>query len=421
DRGEGVWIYDREGNAFIEGVSGLWCASLGYGNHRLINAAKRQMEKLAYGHLFASKSTEPAIELAEKLIEIAPVPMGKVFLANSGSEANDTMIKMVRYFNNARGQFKRKKIISRKNGYHGVTLAAASLTGLDILHHDFDLPMEGILHTACPHYYRQAKEGESEIDFSTRLADELEKLIQKEGPDTIAAFIAEPVMGAGGVILPPEGYFEKIQAVLKRHDILFVADEVICGFGRLGSMWGSQIYDIRPDIITCAKALSAAYLPISAVLITESIADVISKNAGRLGSFGHGYTYSGHPVASAVGVETLKIYQEQNIIDHVQEVAPILQNGLEELSAHPLVGQKRGIGLIGALELVRDKATKTSFQKELKIAALLTSKAQDRGLIIRPLPGDVVALCPPLVSDQKILELIIDKLAAALDDVKKSL
>ena len=293
------------------------------------------MRKLPFYHAFTHKAHDPGIDLAEALIKIAPVPMSKVFFTNSGSEANDTVVKLVWYYNNALGRPHKKKIIARQKGYHGVTVASASLTGLPHLHRDFDLPIAGILHTDCPHFYRYGEEGETEEDFATRLADQLEQLILAEGPDTIAAFIAEPVMGAGGVIVPPATYFDKIQPVLKRYDILFIADEVICGFGRTGSMFGTQTYNLQPDIITVAKALSSAYLPIAAVMISEPIYQAMVRQSEKIGTFGHGYTYSGHPVCAAVALETLKIYEERDIVGHVRTVAPHLQDGLRRFNEPP--------------------------------------------------------------------------------------
>ncbi len=304
--GKGIYVYDENGKGYIEGLSGLWCLSLGYGEERLIEAAARQMRKLPYYHTFTQKVADVTVDLAEKLISIAPVPMSKVFFCNSGSEANDSVVKLVWYFNNALGRPRKKKIIARLGGYHGVTVAAASLTGLPMNHRDFDLPIANILHTECPDYYRYGQPGESEERYASRMAESLEQLILREGPDTVAAFIAEPVMGAGGVILPPATYFEKIQAVLKRYDILFVADEVICGFGRTGNMFGSETYSLQPDLMTIAKALSSAYLPIAAVLINQRLYDVISAHTDRLGSFSHGFTYSGHPVSAAVALEALR-------------------------------------------------------------------------------------------------------------------
>ncbi|MEM9682709.1 MAG: aminotransferase, partial [Pseudomonadota bacterium] len=297
-KGSGIWVYDDDGKPYIEGMAGLWCTSLGFNEPRLVEAATRQLQELPFYHVFAAKSHHPGIDLAERLIEMAPVPMSKVFFANSGSEANDSAVKMIWYYNNALGRPEKKKIISRIKGYHGVTVASASLTGLPFNHRSFDLPIDGILHTDCPHYYRFGEDGETEEEFATRLADNLESLIEQEGPETIAAFFAEPVMGAGGVIVPPKTYFEKIQPILKRHDILFVADEVICGFGRTGNMFATETYKLDPDIITVAKALSSAYLPISALLISEDVANTIYHHSGEIGTFGHGFTSSGHPVSA---------------------------------------------------------------------------------------------------------------------------
>src|SRR6266851_4313858 len=299
-RGRGVYVMDDDGKEYIEGMAGLWSAALGFSNERLATVAYEQMKQLPFYHAFNQRSHEPAINLAEKVKSMAPVPMSKVFFANSGSEANDTVIKMVWYMNNALGRPQKKKIISRIKGYHGVTVAAASLTGLPNNHRSFDLPISGILHTSCPHYYRFAHDGESEEQFATRCAEELEQLILKEGPDTVAAMICEPVMGAGGVIVPPKGYYEKIQAVCRKYDMLFVADEVICGFGRTGNVWGSQTMNIKPDILTCAKALSASFLPISAVMVNEKVYQALMSESDKIGTWGNGLTYSGHPDA-AVG------------------------------------------------------------------------------------------------------------------------
>jgi 4-aminobutyrate--pyruvate transaminase len=413
--GKGIYVYDDTGKEFIEGMAGLWCTSLGYGEERLINAATEQLKKLAYSHLFAGKSHDPVIDLAERLIEMAPVPMSKVFFNNSGSEGNDTVVKLVWYYNNAVGRPEKKKIISRIKGYHGVTIASASLTGLPNNHRDFDLPIANIMHTSCPHYYRFGQDGESEEEFATRCAAELEAMIMEEGPETVAAFIAEPVMGAGGVIIPPKTYFEKIQAVLKKHDVLFIADEVICGFGRTGSMWGCQTYDLKPDMITCAKALSSAYLPISAVLINEKVSDAIVKNSGKIGTLGHGYTYMGHPVAAAVALETLNIYQERDIIGHIDAIAPVMQKRLQSYADHPLVGEVRGVGLVGAVELVKDKATKEMFDPAGKVGAYLVDRAKDHGLILRNI-ADAIAFSPPLIISAKEMESVFDRFDKALEE-----
>lgn len=318
-RGEGVYVWDDKGNKLIEGMAGLWCTSLGFSESRLIDAATEQFKKLPYSHLFTHRATEPAIALSERLVQIAPEGIARAFLVNSGSEAVDTAIKMVWYYNNALGRPKKKRIISRKRAYHGVTIAAGSLTALPYAQDGFDLPAIDVLHCETPHYYRYCHTGESEAQFTDRLVDELEKQIIAEDPDTIGAFIAEPVMGAGGVLIPPVGYFEKVQAVLKKYGILFIADEVICGFGRTGAMWGSDTFNIQPDLITCAKQLSSAYLPIGAVLVSDAVYQAFVSHSDKLGIFGTGNTYGGHPVASAVALETLNIYRDDNIIEHVQQ------------------------------------------------------------------------------------------------------
>ena len=415
ERGEGVHVFDDSGKAYIEGMAGLWCTSLGFGEERLVEAATRQMRKLPFYHAFTHKAHDPGIDLAEALIKIAPVPMSKVFFTNSGSEANDTVVKLVWYYNNALGRPHKKKIIARQKGYHGVTVASASLTGLPHLHRDFDLPIAGILHTDCPHFYRYGEEGETEEDFATRLADQLEQLILAEGPDTIAAFIAEPVMGAGGVIVPPATYFDKIQPVLKRYDILFIADEVICGFGRTGSMFGTQTYNLQPDIITVAKALSSAYLPIAAVMISEPIYQAMVRQSEKIGTFGHGYTYSGHPVCAAVALEALKIYEERDIVSHVRTVAPHLQDGLRRFRNHPLVGEVRGIGLIAGVEIVADKAARTPFDPKLAIGSHVARFAQEHGLIVRAM-GDSIGFSPPLIITSAELDDLVTRFGKALDD-----
>ena len=413
--GKGIYVYDDQGREYIEGLAGLWCATLGFGEERLIRAATEQLRKLPYYHGFAHKSVLPTIDLGEKLLEIAPVPMSKVFFANSGSEANDTMIKLVWFYNNALGRPRKKKIISRIKGYHGVTVATSSLTGLPFAHRDFDLPIKNILHTACPHHYRFAEAGESEEDFATRLAAELERLILEEGPDTVAAFIGEPVMGAGGVIVPPRTYWDKIQPVLKKYDVLMVADEVICGFGRTGNLFGSQTYGIKPDIITVAKALSSAYLPISAVLISDQMYQAIADNTAKVGTFGHGYTYTGHPVSAAVALETLKIYEERDIVGMARKAAPRLQDGLRQFADHPLVGEVRGVGMIAAVELVADRAGKTPFDPLGKVGGYLYERAQAHGLIIRNL-GDAIAFCPPLIITEAQIDALLERFGQALDD-----
>ncbi|MBN1685844.1 MAG: aspartate aminotransferase family protein [Spirochaetales bacterium] len=415
--GKGIYVYDDKGKEYIEGLAGLWCTSLGFGEEELVEAATAQMRKLPFYHTFAHKATNPSIDLAAKLKEIAPVPVSKVFFANSGSEANDSVIKLVWYYNNALGRPKKKKIISRMKAYHGVTIAAASLTGLPHTHQDFDLPIPNILHTDCPHYYRFARDGESEEEFASRLAGNLEKMIVDEGPETIAAFIAEPVMGAGGVIVPPATYFEKIQDVLKRYDVLMLADEVICGFGRTGNMFGCETFGIKPDTITVAKALSSAYLPISAVLLSQDIFDAMVRESEKLGTFGHGFTYSGHPVPAAVACRTIELMAERDILGHVRRIAPHFQRRLKDFGDHPLVGEVRGVGLMGALELVADKATKRPFDSAHKVGAYCVSRAEEHGLIVRAM-GDSVAFCPPLIITESQIDDMFDIFSRALGETE---
>ncbi|MDH4248554.1 MAG: aminotransferase, partial [Deltaproteobacteria bacterium] len=319
------------------------------------------------------------------------------------------------YYNNALERPKKKKIIARMQAYHGVTMASASLTGLPLNHRDFDLPIAGILHTDSPHYYRFAQPGESEEAFSTRLAKNLDELIQREGPDTVAAFIAEPVMGAGGVIVPPATYFEKIQAVLKKHDVLLVADEVICGFHRTGNAWGSQTYQLKPDLLVCAKQLSSGYLPIAAVMVSEAFYKVLSGQSRKIGVFAHGFTYSGHPVAAAVAERTLQLYEERRILEHVRKVSPRLQQGLRALAEHPLVGNVRGVGLIGALELIGDKATRKPFDPAQKVGVYASERCQGQGLIVRPLV-DSLAICPPLIITEAQVDELLLRLRTGLDE-----
>jgi 4-aminobutyrate--pyruvate transaminase len=415
-KGSGVRVYDEAGNEYIEGLAGLWSVSLGFNEPRLVEAAKRQLETLPYYHSFAHKAAMPTIDLAEKLIGLAPVPMSKVVFQNSGSEAVDTAMKFVWYYHNAIGKPDKKKIIARVSAYHGTGIASASLTGLTRMHEAFDLPItDRVRRTDCPHFYKFGEEGETEEQFATRCAENLEKLIEEEGPETVGAFIAEPIMGAGGVIVPPATYFEKIQAVLKKHDILFIADEVICGFGRTGNMWGCQTFDLEPDMITCAKALSSSYLPISAVFINDKIYQAAKEKSGEIGVFGHGYTYSGHPVPAAVALETLKIYEERDIVGHVKSVAPVLQDGLRRFAGHPLVGEVRGVGLIGGVELMADRDKATPFAPAAKVGPTVQGMAEQNGLIIRAM-GDAIGFCPPLVISADDIEELLSRFAKTLDD-----
>lgn len=416
DRGEGVYVYDDQGQRYLEAMAGLWSVAVGFGEQRLADAAARQLQKLPYYHTFTHKSHAPAIELAERLIGYTGGRMAKAFFTNSGSEANDTVVKLVWYYNNALERPEKKKIIARLRGYHGVTVASASLTGLPGNHKGFDLPLPRILHTACPHHYRHGQPGESEEDYATRLADELEALILREGPDTVAAFIGEPVMGAGGVIVPPRTYWQKIQAVCRKYDVLVIADEVITGFGRLGQRFGSDVFGIEPDMMVLSKQITSSYQPLGAVLLNAKVADVVSAHSGKLGTFGHGYTASGHPVATAVALENLAIIDERGLIEHAAEMGQLMQQELRALADHPLVGEIRGVGLIAGVELVADKNTRQPFDPLGKAGAHAYERAHAHGLIVRGIQ-DTVAFCPPLVIEADQVRDMVRRFAATLDDV----
>ncbi|SFT81732.1 aspartate aminotransferase family protein [Sedimentitalea nanhaiensis] len=415
ERGEGAYVYDSEGNRYFEGMAGLWSTAVGFSERRLAQAAARQMEKLPYYHSFGGRSHGPAIDLAEKLIELAPVPMSKVFFTNSGSEANDTVLKLLWYRSNAMGQPHRKKVISRLRGYHGVTIASASMTGLPINHASFDLPIANVLHTGCPHHYREGLEGESEEQFATRLADDLEAMIQAEGPETVMAFIAEPVMGAGGVVVPPATYWDKIQQVLNRHDILLIADEVICGFGRTGQMFGSQTYGMKPDILVMSKQLTSTYFPLSAFMINARVFEPIADESNRIGVLGHGFTGAGHPVGAAIALENLAIIQERDLVANSAEVGGYLQAELRTLADHPLVGEVRGVALIAGIELVLDKAAKTAAETPGKLGGYAAARLFEHGVISRA-AVDTITLCPPLIVTRSDIDGLLVALRKSLDE-----
>jgi 4-aminobutyrate---pyruvate transaminase len=416
DRGEGVHVFDTAGNRYIEAMAGLWSVAVGFGEARLVQAATRQMEKLPFYHNFSHKSHGPLIDLAEKLVTMSPAPMSKAFFTNSGSEANDTVLKLIWYRSNALGLSARKKVIARERAYHGVTIASASLTGLPNNHRSFDLPIPGILRAGSPHHWRDAQPGESEEAFATRRAEELEQLILAEGPETIAAFFGEPVMGAGGVIVPPRTYWAKIQAVLRKYDILLVADEVICGFGRTGQMFGCQTYDIQPDILVLSKALSSSYLPISAFLANDKVLDPVIAESDRIGTFGHGFTGGGHPVAAAVALESVRLIEERNLVQNASASGERLRAGLNQLKDHPLVGEVRGVGLIAAVELVVDKTTKAALEPIGRLGGLVSAEMQNQGVISRNM-GDAIAFCPPLIITASEVDDLLDRFRRALDRV----
>lgn len=418
EKGEGIYVYDNNGNRYIEGLAGLWSAALGFSEKRLVDAANEQMRKLPFYHNFGHKSHTKAIDLAEKLISLAPVPMSKVFFTNSGSEANDTVLKMLWYRSNSMGLPQKKKVISRIRGYHGVTIASASLTGLPINHKSFDLPIKGILHTSCPHYWKDGVEGETEEQFATRCAQELDAMILREGPETIAAFFGEPVMGAGGVIVPPVTYWEKIQKVLSKYDILLIADEVICGFGRTGQMFGSDTYGIKPDVMIMSKQLTSSYMPFSAFMMNERFYAPIAEESGCIGVLGHGFTGGGHPVGAAVALENIAIIEERNLVEKTRENGDYFQMRLREFEGHDLVGEVRGVGLIAAIEL------QVELEKEVKsspglLGGMMNAAMQRNGVLLRNM-GDALAFCPPLIIERKQLDFILAAVEKSLIEVQKS-
>ncbi|GLJ13027.1 hypothetical protein SUGI_0203630 [Cryptomeria japonica] len=414
DKSEGVFVYDIHGKKYLDALAGLWCTALGGNEPRLVAAATEQLNKLPFYHSFWNRTTEPSLVLAKEVLDMFKAKkMAKAFFTNSGSEANDTQVKLVWYYNNALGRPNKKKFIAREKSYHGSTLVAASLSGLTALHKSFDLPVSFVLHTDCPHYWRYHLPGETEEEFASRLANNLEKLILKEGPETIAAFIAEPVMGAGGVIVPPATYFEKVQAVVKKYDILFIADEVICAFGRLGTMFGCDKYNIQPDLVSIAKALSSAYMPIGAVLVGQEVADVISSQSNKLGLFSHGFTYSGHPVSCAVALEALKIYRERNIAEYVDSISPLFQNGMRALAGSPIVGEIRGTGLIIGVEFTDNKSPNDTFPPEWGIGAYFAGKCMEMGMLVR-VAGDTIMMSPPFIMKPEDIQELITIFGKAL-------
>ena len=409
EKGHAARVTDTTGRDYIDAMGGLWCVNIGHGRQEMVDAITEQASKLAYYHLFFSMANEPAIRLADEVLRIAPDHMSKVFFCNSGSEANDTQVKIAWYYNNLRGLPQKKKIISRHKGYHGVTAVAASMTGLPTNHKSFNLPLDGFLHVTSPHHYFNAEPGETEEEFSERLAKELEQTIEKEDPSTIAAFIAEPVMGAGGVITPPKGYFSRVQAILKKHDILFIADEVICGFGRLGTMFGSDMYELEPDMMSIAKGLTSAYVPMSAAIISEKVWEVLRDGSPETGPFAHGYTYAGHPLAAAAGLKTIEIMLREKLVDNAQKVGNYLQTRLKETFLdNPLVGEVRGVGMMAGVELVADKAKKIPFDPSAKIGPRITQLLLEEGVIHRAILN-TLAYAPPLVMTESDVDEMIER------------
>ena len=417
--GEGVFIKDSDGNTLLDAFAGLYCVNVGYGRSEVIEAIAAQARELAYYHAYVGHGTEASITLAKMVLDRAPEHMGKVYFGLSGSDANETNLKLVWYYNNILGRPEKKKIISRWRGYHGSGLMTGSLTGLDLFHKKFDLPLDRVLHTEAPYYFRRAPELEqlSEVEFSQHCATELEKLIEQEGPETIAAFVAEPALGTGGLVPPPEGYWEAIQPILQKYDILLIADEVVTGFGRLGSMFGSQHYQLQPDLITIAKGLTSAYAPLSGSIVSNRMYDVLMQGTDEYGPIGHGWTYSAHPIGAAAGVANLKLVDDLNLVQNAKDTGAYLKAQLQEaLAAHPHVGEIRGEGLLLAVEFVENRDSRTFFDASKKVGPTVAANLAKQNVIGRAMPqGDILGLAPPLCLQRTEADQIVDALRQALE------
>ncbi|HVE10958.1 MAG TPA: aspartate aminotransferase family protein [Paraburkholderia sp.] len=416
---KGIRIEDHQGKSYIDAFAGLYCVNIGYGRTEVAEAIYKQAKQLAYYHTYVGHSSDAIIELSSRIISWAPAGMKKVYYGLSGSDANETQIKLVWYYNNVKGRPNKKKIISRQRGYHGSGIVTGSLTGLPGFHQCFDLPVERVKHTVCPHWYRQAPAGMNEAQFVNYCVEELEQLIAREGADTIAAFIGEPVMGTGGILPPPAGYWPAIQKVLKQHDILLISDEVVCGFGRLGSKMGAQHYGIEPDLITIAKGMTSAYAPLSGVIVSDKVWDVIDRASQELGPMGHGWTYSGHPLCAAAALANLDILERENLTQQAADSgAYLLEQMHQAFDAHPLVGEVRGVGLLAALEFMADRDERRPFEAALKVGPRVSAAALQRGLIARAMPhGDILGFAPPFVTTRADVDEIVRITKAAVDEV----
>ena len=417
--GNGIYIKNQQGTELLDAFAGLYCVNVGYGRTEIADAIYEQAKKLAYYHTYVGHSNEAIIELSRRIIDWAPDGMRKVYYGLSGSDANETQIKLVRYYQNILGNKSKKKFISRDRGYHGSSIAAGSLTGLNLFHQAFDLPIDDILHTLAPHFYWNAEDGMSETEFSQHCADELEKMILAEGPETVGAFIGEPVMGTGGLIPPPEGYWDAVQKVLRKHEVLLIADEVVCGFGRVGTPFGSHLYDMRPDLITIAKGLTSAYLPLSGVIVGERVWEVIERGSEELGPMGHGWTYSGHPLAAAAALANLDILEREKLTENARDTGSYLHEQFKKsFENHPLVGEVRGVGLLAALEFVADKSKKQSFDSNWKVGAKVSAACLEQNLIARAMPnGDILGFAPPLSITIKEVDDVVKRTTKALNSV----
>ncbi|MCW2307216.1 aspartate aminotransferase family protein [Rhodobium gokarnense] len=417
--GSGVHITDRDGTTLLDAFAGLYCVNVGYGRQEIAEAIAAQAKELAYYHAYVGHGTEASITLAKMVLDRAPSNMSKVYFGLSGSDANETNIKLVWYYNNILGRPEKKKIISRWRGYHGSGLMTGSLTGLDLFHKKFDLPLSPVLHTVSPYYYRRDDLTMSEDQFVAHCAAELEALIEREGADTIAAFIGEPAMGTGGLVPPPKGYWQAIQPILQKHDILLIADEVVTGFGRLGSMFGSDHYGIEADIITIAKGLTSAYAPLSGSIISDKVWEVLEKGTDENGPIGHGWTYSAHPIGAAAGVANLKLIDEMNLVANAAETGAYLNQAMADaVGGHGNVGEVRGEGMLCAVEFVADKASRTYFDPAKKAGAAISGALLKRGVIARAMPqGDIIGFAPPLCLSRAEADEIVGKTKEAVEEV----
>ncbi len=418
-RAKGCDIYDHEGNQFLDAMAGLWCVNVGYGRAELAQIVKEATEQLAYYPTFANASNPWQVALAEKILSHAPPSLSKVFYGSSGSDANDTLIKIAWHYHTLRGKPKKIKVIARENAYHGTSISTASLTGLPSFHREYPIPLDFVVRTQYPHYYSRGYENESEEAFCDRLIDDVEQIIAREGADKIAMFFAEPIMAAGGIIEPPANYYPRLRTLLEQHDILFVADEVVCGFGRLGDWFGSLVFDMQPDMLSAAKGLSSGYFPMSISMISEDIWKTLREGSQKLGGFFHGYTYSGHPVGAAVSLANIELIEHENLVGRAQDNGAFLHRLLHTTFAdHPKVGEIRGQGLLAGIQLVSDKATRTLPDVNEKLPAKVAAECKKRGVIVRPLPGvGTVALSPPLIISRTELERVVSVLKQSIDVV----
>ncbi|MFQ3211348.1 aspartate aminotransferase family protein [Candidatus Njordibacter sp. Uisw_039] len=421
--GNGIRIRDSEGVELIDAFAGLYCVNIGYGRQEMAEAIYEQAKQLAYYHTYVGHTNEALVELSERIIQLCPPGMSKVYYGMSGSDANETQMKLVWYYNNVRGLTDKKKIISRDRGYHGSTIASGSLTGLPLFHNYFDLPLDRVKHTLAPHYYRREDSNMTELEFSQHCANELEKMILEEGPDTVAAMIAEPVLGTGGIIPPPKGYWNAIRKVLDQYDVLLIADEVVCGFGRLGENFGSILYDMKPDLITVAKGLTSAYQPLSGVIVGDKVWQVLEQGTDQWGAIGHGYTYSGHPIGAAAALCNLNIIERENLTANAKTTGDYMQQRMAQTFAdHPLVGESRGVGMLHALEFAANKQQRKGFDANLKVGPQISAACMAEGMIARAMPhGDILGFAPPLIATPDDVDGMVERAHGAVNKVMNQL